>query len=293
MRLDNDRPPCGDCAAAGHTVPAEYTCMEDACNLQSLCNGHSVVHKGWGHVVGMLVNDVASHLPPPDSLLGVTHCKRPEHAGMDGVFTHVCTPCDAVLCRKCVDDHLGVGHKVFKMDAAGVHFADYLRSCLVALESGAEAHFAKRVQIERTARDLVLMKHDVVGLMKIVKDALQAAVLHQYEDAVRAAEDTFCAKAATLAKASDVVCAKASELQTVASAVRAVLDGAHDHPISVVHMAKTAAASLALQSAGPALDEKALSVPSAAYANSFITNYIQQTMLEFGHCLLAKARTSE
>jgi hypothetical protein len=112
-------PPCADCARDGESTPAEYTCCQDKCDLKALCGAHVTAHRQWGHTVSVLVPDDTTGAPTPDTLRGVTHCALTEHAGAEGVLTHVCKPCDgALVCRACINGHLGGGHGLCSMESA-------------------------------------------------------------------------------------------------------------------------------------------------------------------------------
>ena len=103
---------CTECERDGRCLSADWMCMDDACDLRPLCDGHVIVHRAWGHVVGPLVHQSG---PPAAALLGVTHCPKLEHMGPDAALLHVCMTCQdgTPLCRSCsYDDHLIKGHTV-------------------------------------------------------------------------------------------------------------------------------------------------------------------------------------
>jgi hypothetical protein len=133
---------CADCLRDGERTPAGYSCMEPKCDLKPLCDCHCALrlHKRCSHVVSVLVGEGDDGAPGPSTLLGVTHCPKPEHAGAEGLLTLVCKQCDVLLCQGCIGDHASAGHTVSTasgtVDVVGKEWACAISAALPELRQG-------------------------------------------------------------------------------------------------------------------------------------------------------------
>ncbi len=239
-------PPCADCVVFGESTPAEYTCCEAKCDLKALCAEHVAAHKRWGHAVSVLVpDDDAGGAPTPDALRGVTHCTVPDHAGAEGVLTHVCKSCGGLLCRACSDEHLDKGHDVCTMQAAAVDATATITEGLPVLREGL-AHLVSLAAAHREQLEVLASRRAVAV------EALEAATtrLHAVVDAKSAVlladiQAAYDAKVAALQVGLTTARSAAAELATVAATAEAGV-GAFASPVMRVHVAASVVASLDL-----------------------------------------------
>ncbi len=239
-------PPCADCLVFGKSVPAEYTCCEGECDLKALCDAHIVAHKRWGHAVSVLVPDDATGAASPDTLRGVTHCALAEHAGAEGVLTHVCKPCDgALVCRACGDGHLGGGHDLCSMESAAEAASANVTTGLPVLREG----LAHQVSLAAAYRQQLEV---LASRRAVAVEALEAATarLHAVVDAKHAAlladiQAAYDAKVAAVQMGLAAARSAAAELATVAATAEAGL-GAAASAVMRVHVAASVAASVDL-----------------------------------------------
>ncbi len=248
-------PPCGDCARDGESTPAEYTCCEAKCDLKALCDAHIIAHKRWGHSVSVLVpDDDAAGAPTPDVLRGVTHCAVPDHAGAEGVLTHVCKPCGgALVCRVCIDGHLGGGHDLCRMDVAAEVASASIAAGLPVLREG----LAHQVSLAASYREQLEVLASRRG---VAVEALGAATarLHAAVDAKHAAmlgdiQAAYDTKVAAVQVGLAAARAAAAELATVAATAEAGVEVAAS-AVMRVHVAVSVAASLELAQCRAGLD---------------------------------------
>jgi hypothetical protein len=240
-------PPCADCIGYGESTPAEYTCCEAKCDLKALCDAHIIAHKRWGHAVSVLVpdNDAAGG-PTADALCGVTHCALAEHAGAEGVLTHVCKPCGGVLvCRACINVHLGGDHDLCSMESAAEEASAKVTAGLPVLREG----LARQVSLAAAYRQQLEV---LASRRAVAVEALDAATtrLHAAVDAKSAAllaeiQAAYDAKVAAVQVGLAAARSAAAELATVAAAAEAGV-GASASAVMRVHVAASVAASLEL-----------------------------------------------
>jgi hypothetical protein len=230
----------------GESTPAEYTCCEAKCDLKALCAEHVSAHKRWGHAVSVLVPDDATGAPTPDALRGVTHCTLADHAGADGVLTHVCKACDgALVCRACIDSHLQQGHAVLPLSVAADEATAKAAAGLPVLREG----LAHQISLAASYRQQL----EVLGSRRAVAvEALDAttARMHAAVDAGRAAlladiQAAYDAKVAAMQVSLAAARSAAAELATVSATAEAGVE-ATASAVMRVHVAASVAASLGL-----------------------------------------------
>jgi hypothetical protein len=236
--------PCADCHVFGESTPAEYTCCEAKCDLKALCDAHIIAHKRWGHAVSVLVPDDATGAPTPDALRGVTHCAVPEHAGAEGVLTHVCKPCGgALVCRACINGHLGGGHDLCSMESAAEEATAKAAAGLPVLREGL-AHQVSLAAAYRQQLEVLASRRVVaVEALEAVTARLCAAVDAQYAALLAEIQAAYDAKVAAVLAGLAVARSAAAELATVAATAEAGL-GASASAVMRVHVADSVDASL-------------------------------------------------
>ena len=221
---------CADCADSAEDgeapLPATQLCTaEGKCSLRPLCDGHSTLHaRRRGHT---LVPSAAGGDPVPTSLLGVLHCAKAGHSGVEGRISHVCTQCRATLCVQCaMDDHVAAGHAVMPLEVAGADAKFLLVTSLDALDAG-HAHQSQlasrcRSQLQQltaarvAAVDAVHSKHDaLVVQLASQRDALLASV-----------EAAFASKRAAVASVLTGARSAAGQLATLRAAAQEALTAA-------------------------------------------------------------------
>jgi hypothetical protein len=150
--------------------------MEPKCDLKPLCDSHVGSHKRWGHVVSVLVgegdNDGA---PAPSTLLGVTHCPKPEHAGAEGCLSFVCKQCEVLLCQGCIGDHASAGHTVSTVDVMGKEQACAISAALPEMRQGVAHQVAQAAQARSLLETLALNR-------SVALEALAAATARLHAD---------------------------------------------------------------------------------------------------------------
>jgi hypothetical protein len=239
-------PPCADCARDGESTPAEYTCCEDKCELKALCGAHVTAHRQWGHAVSVLVPDDATGAPTPDTLRGVTHCAMADHAGAEGVLTHVCKPCDgALVCRACIDSHLQQGHAVLPLSMAAEEAAAKAAAGLPVLREGLTHQVLLAASYRQQLEVLASLRAVAVEALDVATARTHAAV-----DAKRAAlladiQAAYDAKVAAVQVGLASARSAAAELATVAATAEVGL-GLAASAVMRVHVAASVAASLDL-----------------------------------------------
>jgi hypothetical protein len=182
--------------------------MESSCELRSLCDFHCALHKRWGHGVSVLVGDGDNDgAPAPSTLLGVTHCPKPEHAGAEGLLTLVCKQCDVLLCQGCIGDHASAGHTVSTVDVVGKERACAISAALPELRQGVAHQVAQAAQARSLLETLALNR-------SIALEALAAAT-------ARLHADVDARQAAMVQEIDAAYDAKVAGLQRALSAARA------------------------------------------------------------------------
>ena len=234
---------------AGFDIPAEYSCLDAACDLKPLCVGHVIPHRMWGHGVAVLVeaapgpSDVDA--PAPDTMLGVTHCPLPEHAGPPGLYTLWCNSCEELQCRACGDGHLDKDHAVVSVDKAGTAAVGTITDALPVLQAGL-AHQASIIAQARAGFDsLASNRTSVIAALAAHTARLHAQVDAQHAAALAELDAVYEAKLAALEAALKAARSGAAELATVVALAEAALQSSCA-VTTRLHASKTVAASLVL-----------------------------------------------
>jgi hypothetical protein len=257
------RPPCADCLRDGERVPAGYSCMEPKCDLKPLCDSHVGSHKRWGHVVSVLVGDGDDDgAPAPSTLLGVTHCPKPEHAGAEGCLSFVCKQCEVLLCQGCFDDHASVGHMVSSVGIVGKEQACVISAALPELRQGVAHQVAQAAQARSLLETLALNRSSALEALASATARLHAAVDARQAAMVREIDAAYDAKVAGLQRELSAARARAAELATMVATAEAALSNSslgssgNDRETSVmrVHAGRSVVASLALARCRDAVD---------------------------------------
>jgi hypothetical protein len=244
------RTPCADCLRDGERVPAGYSCMEAKCDLKPLCDSHVGSHKRWGHAVTVLVADDGA--PGHSTLLGVTHCPKPEHAGPEGCLTLVCKECEVLLCRACGDEHLNLGHTVRTADLLGKEQASAISAALPELQQGLAHQTAQAAQAHSLLETLALNRNVALEALAAATARLHAEVDAKQAAMVREIDDAYESKAVGLQRALSAARAGAAELATMVATAEAALAGASTSRscdvsgIMRVHVSRSVEASLPL-----------------------------------------------
>jgi hypothetical protein len=193
------RPPCADCLRDGERVPAGYSCMELKCDLRSLCDHHCALHKRWGHAVSVLVGDGDDDgAPAPSTLLGVTHCPKPEHAGSEGCLSFVCKQCKVLLCQGCIGDHASAGHTVNTVDVVGKEQVSAISAALPELRQGVTHQVAQAAQARSLLETLALNRSVALEALAAATARLHADVDARHAAMVREIDAAYDAKVAGL-----------------------------------------------------------------------------------------------
>ena len=231
--------------------------MDADCDLKALCAGHVTAHRGWGHVVTVLVGagdaDGYDDVPGPGTMLGITHCPRPEHSGVEGQLTHQCQPCKMLLCRLCADDHLAKDHTVWPSGRAAVEARTVIEAALPALQAALGHHIALGTELRQKLASLATNRESAVAAL-----AANTARLHAQVDALQALalaefSAAYDAKVAVLEWALKAARCSAGELATVAAAAEAAREPTCS-PTTRVHVAQSVARTLPLADARPSVD---------------------------------------
>jgi len=169
-----------------------------------------------------------------------------EHAGAEGVLTHVCKPCDgALVCRACIDSHLRQGHAVLPLSMAADEAAAKAAAGLPVLREG----LAHQVSLAAAYRQQLEV---LASRRAVAVEALEAATarMHAAVDDKRAAllaeiQAAYDAKVAAVQVGLAAARSAAAELATVAATAEVGL-GLAASAVMRVHVAASVAASLDL-----------------------------------------------
>ena len=179
--------------------------------------------------------------PPAAALLGVTHCAKPEHVGIEGSLSHVCRSCnDTLVCRSCsVDDHLMRGHTVDFTAVVAKQLQASIAESLPRVRAGA-AHYgtlaaSTRSQLLMLASSRAAAESDVEA--KFLE--LMADMRAQRERRLAAIQSAFDAKASQLHTLLVRMRGAIGDLGTAGRVGEFALAGAS--PSAVVHAHKTLA----------------------------------------------------
>ena len=231
--------------------------MDADCDLKALCAAHVTAHRGWGHVVTVQVGagDAIDEqdVPGPGTLLGITHCPKPEHSGAEGLLSHQCQPCKVLLCRLCADDHLAKDHTVWPLGRAAVEARTVIEAALPALQAGLTHQTALGTQLRQALATLATNRESAVAAL-----AANTARIHAQVNALQALglaqlSAAYDAKVAALESALKAARCSAGELATVAAAAEAAREPTCS-PTTRAHVAQSVARTLPLADARPSVD---------------------------------------
>ena len=236
---------CVECTAAGFPIPADYSCMDPGCDLKALCAVHVMAHRQWGHAVTVLIAaDVSDTAPGLDSLLGVTHCPKPEHSGAEGLLTHHCRQCKLLLCRLCSDEHLAKDHTVWPLGRAAADACASIDASLPAVRTGHTRQIALASQLRQMLEMLAESREEAKATLAVNAARLHAEVDAQHAAAVAELEAAYKVKVDGMERALKIVRCCAAELATVGAAGETALVPGCSAVIRV-HVRHSVAASLA------------------------------------------------
>jgi hypothetical protein len=221
--------------------------METKCDLRPLCDGHTVPHKRWGHVVSVLVGDGGSdRAPAPSTLLGMTHCPKPEHAGAEGCLTLVCMQCEVLLCRSCGDEHLNAGHTVNTVDVVAKEQARGISATLPELRQGVAHQVAQAAQARSLLETLALNRSIALEALAAATARMHAAVDAGQAAMVREIDAAYDAQVAGLQRELSASRAGVAELATMVATALAACTTSVTCSVMRVHAGRSVEASLAL-----------------------------------------------
>ncbi len=221
--------------------------MDAACDLKPLCGAHVAAHRQWGHGVAVLVEAAPSDVdaPAPDTVLGVTHCPLPEHAGPPGLYTLWCKSCRDLICQACVPQHVDQGHTLLSVSKASSAAGDTITDALPVLQAGL-AHQASIIAQARAGFDsLASNRTTVMAALAAHTARLHAQVDAQHAVALTELDAVHEAKVAALEAALKAARSCAAELATVVAVAAAALESSCPSTTRL-HASKTVAASLVL-----------------------------------------------
>ena len=245
---------CEECRAAGHDIPAEYTCTEDACSLKALCDAHAASHKRWGHLVAVHTPECGTAGPAsaPDCHLLLTHCPKPEHAGADGLLTHRCGQCQRLLCRLCVDSHLDQGHDVQTVVKAGNAAAAEIVAALPKLKAGLGRYTKLPDAIAASRAELDANRASVIESLATAAAQLHAAVDAQHAEMMARAQACYDAKVIALDQVRLSCPGAAGHLATAVAAAESALAAGDDGAVQRIHLVRTLTMAARVADAAPA-----------------------------------------
>jgi hypothetical protein len=222
--------------------------MEPKCDLKSLCDDHCALHKRWGHVVGVLVGEGDDDgAPAPSTLLGVTHCPKPEHAGSEGCLSFVCKQCEVLLCQRCIGDHGNAGHTMNTVDAVGKEKASAISTALPELRQGVAHQVAQAAQARSLLETLALNRSVALEALAAATARLHADVDARQAAMVREIDAAYDAKVAGLQRELSAARAGAAELATIVATAEAALAACNPSTtgsVMCVHAGRSVEASL-------------------------------------------------
>ena len=222
--------------------------MDPSCDLRPLCDSHVGSHKRWGHAVCVLVgggdNDGA---PAPSTLLGVTHCPKPEHAGSEGCLSFVCKQCEVLLCQGCIGDHASAGHTVNTVNVVGKEKACAISAALPELRQGVAYQVAQAAQTRSLLETLALSRSVALEALASATARLHADVDARHAAMVREIDAAYDAKVAGLQRELSAARAGAAELATMVATAEAALaacTASVTDSVMCVHVGRSVEASL-------------------------------------------------
>ena len=232
--------------------------MEPSCELRSLCDGHTISHKRWGHGVSVLVGEGDNDgTPAPSTLLGVTHCPKPEHAGAEGCLSFVCKQCEVLLCQSCIGEHASAGHMVTTVDVVGKEQASAISAALPELRQGVAHQVAQAAQARRMLETLALNRSVALEALAAATARLHADVDARQAAMVREIDAAYDGKVAGLQRALSAALAGAAELATMVATAEAALAACTvsvADSVMCVHVGRSVEASLEVARCRKAVD---------------------------------------
>ena len=153
--------------------------------------------------------------PAPSTLLGVTHCPKPEHAGAEGCLTLVCKQCEVLLCQRCIGDHVNVGHTVNTVDVVGKEKACAISAALPELRQGVAHQVAQAAQARSLLETLALNRSVALEALAAATARLHADVDARQAAMVQEIDAAYDAKVAGLQRELSAARAGAAELATM------------------------------------------------------------------------------
>ena len=249
------RSQCADCLRDGEQVPAGYSCLEPKCDLKPVCDGHSILHKRWGHAVSVLVgSDDDDGAPAASILLGVTHCPKPEHAGAEGALTLVCKQCEVLLCQGCMGTHVDSGHKLVTVETACVEATTAISAALPELRQGLTHQAVRAAQARGLLEALAANRSTALEALAAATARLHAEVDAKHAALAREIDAVYDAQVAALQRELAATSAGVAELATVIATGEAALDTPTASSVMRVHVWRSMEASLALAACRAAVD---------------------------------------
>ncbi len=149
--------------------------------------------------------------PGPSTLLGVTHCPKPEHAGAEGCLTLVCKQCDATLCRACGDELLGAVHLMSTVDLVAKEKASAISAALPELRQGVTHQVAQAAQARSLLETLALNRSVVLEALAAATARLHADVDVRHAAMVREIDAAYGAQVAGLQRELSAGCAAGND----------------------------------------------------------------------------------
>lgn len=233
--------PCVECTAVGRSVMATWTCGSEECVGAALCDGHGTLHRTWDHVLHVLSGDDSA---PPEAVLAVSHCPKPQHAGVEGRLTHFCRRCKVLVCARCgVAEHLDEGHTVVPLASAGADAEAVIASALPQLAACADRLQGTVAQVQAALVTVDTAHTDAVALLTARRDHLQRLLDEQFAAARAALDGIREQKRSALHATLRHALTAAGEVATVTAAGSAVMASALDHAARI-NVARSIAVTL-------------------------------------------------
>jgi len=205
--------------------------------------------------------------PGASTLLGVTHCPKPEHAGAEGCLTLVCKQCGVLLCQGCMGEHVNAGHTVHTVDVVGKEQACAISAALPELRQGVAHQVGQAAQARRMLETLALNRSVALEALAAATARLHADVDARQGAMVREIDVVYDAKVAGLHRALWAARAGAAELATMVATAEAALaacsvatTGSRGGGSLFVHVGHSVEASLALAVCRAAVDSELCSL---------------------------------
>ena len=185
--------------------------------------------------------------PAPSTLLGVTHCPKPEHAGSEGCLSFVCKQCEVLLCQGCIGDHASAGHTVNTVDVVGKEKASAISAALPELRQGVAHQVAQAAQARSLLETLALNRSVALEALAAATARLHADVDARHAAMVREIDAAYDANVAGLQRELSAARAGAAELATMVATAEAALAACTASvagSVMCVHVGRSVEASL-------------------------------------------------